>query len=223
MKIVNPATGAVIADIAADNAAAVRRKYEAARAGQPTLGEGADPQAPRRDRRVPRAASSREHETLARTLTQRSGQADPPVAERAQRAARTDRFLPRRVGARAARGEGLRRRRAEDRRADHARAARRRRQHLGVELSVLRRQQRVRSGARRRQRGALQAVRVRDADRARDRRDAARGRRAARRVRAGDRRRRDRRRADCASRSTASSSRARTRPARGSPRPRAGG
>jgi len=34
MKITNPATGSVIAEVAADNAAAVRRKYEAARAGQ---------------------------------------------------------------------------------------------------------------------------------------------------------------------------------------------
>ncbi len=34
MKITNPATGAVIADVAADNAGAVRRKYDAARAGQ---------------------------------------------------------------------------------------------------------------------------------------------------------------------------------------------
>ena len=34
MKIVNPATGAVVADVAADNTAAVRRKYEAARAAQ---------------------------------------------------------------------------------------------------------------------------------------------------------------------------------------------
>ncbi len=34
MKITNPATGTVIADVAADNAAAVRRKYEVARAGQ---------------------------------------------------------------------------------------------------------------------------------------------------------------------------------------------
>ena len=49
---------------------------------------------------------------------------------------------------------------------DHPRAARRHRQHLGVELSVFRRRQRVRARARRRQRGALQAVGVRDADRA---------------------------------------------------------
>ena len=34
MKIVKPASGVVIADIASDNAAAVKRKYEAARAGQ---------------------------------------------------------------------------------------------------------------------------------------------------------------------------------------------
>ena len=35
MKITNPATGDKIADVPADNAAAVRRKYDAARAAQP--------------------------------------------------------------------------------------------------------------------------------------------------------------------------------------------
>ena len=55
MKITNPATGAVIADVAADNAAAVRRKYEAARAGAGPLGADADAEAPRGDREVPRA------------------------------------------------------------------------------------------------------------------------------------------------------------------------
>src|SRR5437763_9161603 len=34
MKIINPATGANVADVPADNAAAVRRKYQAAREGQ---------------------------------------------------------------------------------------------------------------------------------------------------------------------------------------------
>ena len=34
MKITNPATGAVIANVPVDNDAAVRRKYEVARAGQ---------------------------------------------------------------------------------------------------------------------------------------------------------------------------------------------
>ena len=40
MKITNPATGAVIADVAADGATAVRRKYAAARAGQVRHGPG---------------------------------------------------------------------------------------------------------------------------------------------------------------------------------------
>ena len=72
MKIVNPATGAVIADIAADNAAAVRRKYEAARAGQVRWAK-----VPIR-KRLDAIARFRErivamHETLARTLTHEVG------------------------------------------------------------------------------------------------------------------------------------------------------
>ena len=59
MKIINPATGAVIADIAADNAAAVRRKYEAARAGQPRWAKVPIRQAPRRDRASSASRSSR--------------------------------------------------------------------------------------------------------------------------------------------------------------------
>ncbi len=72
MKITNPATGAVIADVAADGAAAVRRKYAAARAGQ--AGWAALPL----KRRLAAIAAFRErivamHETLARTLTQEVG------------------------------------------------------------------------------------------------------------------------------------------------------
>jgi len=72
MKIVNPATGATLIDVVPDNLAAVRRKYEAARAGQT------------RWARVPLAkrlaaiGRFRErvvalHESLARTLTQEVG------------------------------------------------------------------------------------------------------------------------------------------------------
>ena len=72
MKIVNPATGAVIADIAADNAAAVRRKYEAARAGQARWAK-----VPIRNRIEAiarfRAEVVARHETLARTLTSEVG------------------------------------------------------------------------------------------------------------------------------------------------------
>ena len=72
MKITNPATGAVIANLAADNAAAVRRKYEVARAGQACWAR-----TPIR-KRLEAIAKFRErivamHETLARTLTQEVG------------------------------------------------------------------------------------------------------------------------------------------------------
>ncbi len=72
MKITNPATGAVLADVAADNAAAVRRKYEAARAGQVRWAR-----VPIR-KRLDALAKFRErivalHETLARTLTHEVG------------------------------------------------------------------------------------------------------------------------------------------------------
>ena len=72
MKIVNPASGAVIADVAADSAAAVRRKYQAARAGQAAWAKL--PLA----RRIATIAAFRErivamHETLARTLTEEVG------------------------------------------------------------------------------------------------------------------------------------------------------
>jgi acyl-CoA reductase-like NAD-dependent aldehyde dehydrogenase len=72
MKIVNPADGTVIADVAADSAAAVRRKYDAARAGQQRWAK-----VPLR-RRLEAIVSFRERivamqETLARTLTHEVG------------------------------------------------------------------------------------------------------------------------------------------------------
>jgi len=72
MKIVNPATGAVIADVAADSAAMVRGKYETARAGQALWAR-----VPLR-KRLAAIAAFRErivamHETLARTLTEEVG------------------------------------------------------------------------------------------------------------------------------------------------------
>ena len=72
MKITNPATGSVIAEVAADNAAAVRRKYDAARAGQRRWAE-----VPIR-KRLDTIAGFRERivamqEKLARTLTQEVG------------------------------------------------------------------------------------------------------------------------------------------------------
>jgi acyl-CoA reductase-like NAD-dependent aldehyde dehydrogenase len=72
MKITNPASGAVVAEVAADNAAAVRRKYEAARAGQRRWAE-----VPLR-KRLDAIAGFRERvvatqEKLARTLTEEMG------------------------------------------------------------------------------------------------------------------------------------------------------
>jgi len=72
MKITNPADGTVITEITADNAAAVRRKYELARAGQ-----GKWAKVPIR-KRLAAISAFRErivamHETLARTLTHEVG------------------------------------------------------------------------------------------------------------------------------------------------------
>jgi acyl-CoA reductase-like NAD-dependent aldehyde dehydrogenase len=72
MKITNPATGAVIADVAADNAAAVRRKYEVARAGQVRWAKVPI------HKRLAAIAKFRDRivamqETLARTLTHEVG------------------------------------------------------------------------------------------------------------------------------------------------------
>jgi acyl-CoA reductase-like NAD-dependent aldehyde dehydrogenase len=72
MKVQNPATGAVIAEVATDDASAVRRKYAAARAAQPAWAKV--PMA----KRLQAIAHFRErivamHETLARTLTQEVG------------------------------------------------------------------------------------------------------------------------------------------------------
>ena len=72
MKITNPATGALIAEVAADNSGAVRDKYKAARAGQTRWAA-----VPIR-KRLDTIAKFRErivalHETLARTLTSEVG------------------------------------------------------------------------------------------------------------------------------------------------------
>src|SRR5215470_17167205 len=72
MKILNPATGAAIADVPEDGPAAVHRKYERARAAQP--GWAATPIR----QRLAAIAGFRERvvterEALARTLTQEVG------------------------------------------------------------------------------------------------------------------------------------------------------
>ncbi len=108
MKIINPATGAVIAEVAADSAAAVRRKY-AARARRPAALGGV----PIR-KRLDAIAAFRErivamHETLARTLTQEVGKPIRQSRNELNGLLGRHRLLPRRVGARAARREGLRR------------------------------------------------------------------------------------------------------------------
>ena len=88
MKIINPATGAVIADVAADNAAAVRRKYERARARRsPRWAAVPIAQAARRDRAFPRA-DRRDARDARPHADARGRQADPPVAQRAERPAR---------------------------------------------------------------------------------------------------------------------------------------
>jgi acyl-CoA reductase-like NAD-dependent aldehyde dehydrogenase len=72
MKIRNPATGAVLADVPVDGSAEVRRKYQRARAAQP--GWAAQPF----KKRLQTVHAFRErivamHETLARTLTEEVG------------------------------------------------------------------------------------------------------------------------------------------------------
>jgi len=72
MKIVNPGTGSVVAEVAEDGPAAVRAKYARARAAQP--GWAATPIR----KRIAAMSAFREritgmHETLARTLTQEVG------------------------------------------------------------------------------------------------------------------------------------------------------
>ena len=68
MKITNPATGAVLVDVVADNAKAVRAKYERARAAQPKWAATSDQEAARRHPRVPRDRRGAQPE-LARTLS----------------------------------------------------------------------------------------------------------------------------------------------------------
>ena len=72
MKIVNPATGAAIADIPEDGAFAVRKKYDRARAAQPAW--AATPVRKRLDAiRAFRDGVTARHATLAQTLTKEVG------------------------------------------------------------------------------------------------------------------------------------------------------
>ena len=99
MKITNPATGAVIADVATDNAAAVRRKYEVARAGQVRWAKGPSRSGSPRSRCS--ATGSRDAGDARADADARDRQADPPVAQRVN-GLLARRLLHRRVGPRAA-------------------------------------------------------------------------------------------------------------------------
>ena len=176
-QIVNPANGERSPSVPADDAASVAAKAGARARGAAGVGGDAARRAQGAASRAFAPRVVRELETLAATLTREVGKPIGAVAQRAERPARPriDFFLAE-VERGDRRRDGVRRRRHA--RAHRPRAARRGRQHLGLELPVLRRRQRVRAGAADRQRGALQAVGVRDADRPAHRPAAARGRRA---------------------------------------------
>ena len=166
MKIQNPATGARHRHGHDGQREGGAREVRARARRAAALGRAPDGEAARGDPRVPRAgrgaqptcSRARCREEVGKPIRQSRNELNGLTG-------RLDFFLA--ESARALRDEKVfAERGAEAGGADHARAARRDRQHLGVELPVLRRQQRVRAGAGRRQRGALQAVGVRDADRA---------------------------------------------------------
>mgnify|MGYP003694007793 CR=1 FL=1 len=95
MRITNPATGLVIAEVAADNLKTVRAKYELARAAQPKWSA-----VPIR-RRIATLGKFREllierQDKLAKHAHGRGRQADPAIAQRAQGTDCTHRLLPRR-------------------------------------------------------------------------------------------------------------------------------
>jgi hypothetical protein len=212
LKIVNPATQSLLAKIPVDTAASIKRKYRLARAAQPAWARLPALQRIDALKRF-REALREQRETLAQILTSEVGK---PIAQSRNELAgvlgRIDFFVDN--AAEMLKDEVVfRRRRREARGKNQFRAARRRRQHFGVELSVLRGRERVRAGAADRERGAVQAVRVCDADRTGDSKVAARSGRAGRRVRAGGRRRRSRCAARTPSPSTGFSLPVRTRPA----------
>ena len=164
LKLINPATARRSTRFAADDAASVARKAAQAREAQPAWAARPARRAQGRHRAAFAPPWSSELETLAATLTREVGK---PIAQSRNELngflARIDFFLDQ-----VERGDGA----ADacfddggDDRTHRPRAARRRRQHLGLELPVLRRLQRLRAGAAHRQRGALQAVRVRGAHR----------------------------------------------------------
>ena len=191
LQIHNPATGALLAEPTADDAASVAAKAAAARAALPAW---AACRWPRSWRWCSASApASWPNSTRWPPPDAGDGQADQPVAQRAQRPAAAHRLLPRADRRRDPRRTCLRRRRHA--RADLAHPAGRGGQHLGLELPLVRRLQRHRAGAADRQRGALQALGTCHADGAAHRAPAACRRRAGRRDAVPGGRRRGRRRA----------------------------
>ena len=170
LTVRNPATGSTIAELPQDDAQSIAAKYSAARAAQPAW--AATPLQTRIDTlRSFRDALTADVERLAAVLTSETGK---PIRQAKNEInglrARIDFFLE---STEADDCSARRAQRSRHARADFARAARRHRQYLGVELPLLRRRQRIRAGAADRQRGAVQAVRICGADRNRDRKAAA--------------------------------------------------
>ena len=130
------------------------------------MGAGAH-RRPQGGHRAVRPARAGAHRGPGRDPHRRDGQAHHAVAQRGQGAPGADRLLPRQRAQGPLRGGGGRGRRRPRGGEDLLRADRRRRQHLGLELPVLRRLQRLRARAAHRQRRAVQAVGVRVPHRAR--------------------------------------------------------
>ena len=168
LEVINPANGDAIAELAADYAKTVAAKYAAARAAQPAWAARAARAPPGDDRSGSAPRSSPNRDKLAAILTAEVGKPITQSRNELNGLLAAHRLLPRATPPHTLRRADRARRRRHGR-AHRARAARRGRQHLGLELPVLRRRQRVRARAARRQRGALQAVRVRDAHGLRDR------------------------------------------------------
>ena len=158
MRIINPATDEVIRELEDDTEELVTDKLRRARAGQKAWARTPLEERMLRLRRFRELVVERT-EQLARTLTAEMGK---PITQARNELkallARIDFFLEN-VG-RDAPGRGRHARPAALEETHPPRAARRGRQHLGLELSLLRRLQRLRARAAHRQRRALQAVRA---------------------------------------------------------------
>ena len=89
----NPATETLIRELEEDTPASVAEKFRRAKQAQAAWAR-VPSRAPRRDPAFPRLVAERK-EKLAATIDERGGQADRPVAQRAERASGPDRFFPR--------------------------------------------------------------------------------------------------------------------------------